>query len=126
VERLPGSSRDRAPSRYLLGAVPLGALVGGVLAVAIVYRIAQTRWAQLDNYALILSGVALAALFSAITSFLLFYSGASHDARRLIFWILGGLGGAQWVYVFGLLSVLIIAGAGAHTLRARSQRARAG
>jgi iron complex transport system permease protein len=92
------------------GAVPLGALVGGVLAVAIVYRIAQTRWAQLDNYALILSGVALAALFSAITSFLLFYSGASHDARRLIFWILGGLGGAQWVYVFGLLSVLIIAG----------------
>ncbi len=92
------------------GAVPLGAFVGGVLAVGIVYRIAQTRWAQLDNYALILSGVALAALFSAITSFLLFYGGASHDARRLIFWILGGLGGAQWVYVFGLLGVLIIAG----------------
>ena len=78
------------------GAVPLGAFVGGVLAVGIVYRIAQTRWAQLDNY--------------AITSFLLFYSGASHDARRLIFWILGGLGGAQWVYVFGLLGVLIIGG----------------
>jgi len=92
------------------GAVPLGAFVGGVLAVGIVYRIAQTRWAQLDNYALILSGVALAALFSAVTSFLLFYSGASQDARRLIFWILGGLGGAQWVYVFGLLGTLIIAG----------------
>lgn len=92
------------------GAVPLGAFLGGVLAVAIVYRIAQTRWAQLDNYALILSGVALAALFSAVTSFLLFYSGASQDARRLIFWILGGLGGAQWVYVFGLLGTMLGAG----------------
>lgn len=93
------------------GAVPAGALVGGVLAVAIVYRIAQTRWAQLDTYALILSGVALAALFSAVTSFLLFYAGASQDARRVIFWILGGLGGAQWFYVLGLLGTLLIAGA---------------
>ncbi len=93
------------------GAVPVGALVGGVLAVAIVYRIAQTRWAQLDTYALILSGVALAALFSAVTSFLLFYAGASQDARRVIFWILGGLGGAQWLYVLGLLGTLLIAGA---------------
>ncbi len=93
------------------GAVPMGALLGGVLAVAIVYRVAQTRWARLDNYALILSGVALAALFSAVTSFLLFYGGASHDARRLIFWILGGLGGAQWLYVLGLLGTLLVAGA---------------
>lgn len=92
------------------GAVPIGAFLGGVLAVAIVYRVAQTRWAQLDNYALILSGVALAALFSAVTSFLLFYSGASQDARRLIFWILGGLGGAQWVYVLGLLGTILVAG----------------
>jgi iron complex transport system permease protein len=93
------------------GAVPAGAFFGGVLAVWSVYRIAQTRWAQLDNYALILSGVALAALFSAVTSFLLFYGGASQDARRLIFWILGGLGGAQWVYVLGLLGALLTAGA---------------
>ncbi len=93
------------------GALPVGAFLGGVLAVTIVYRVAQTRWAQLDNYALILSGVALAALFSAVTSFLLFYGGASHDARRLIFWILGGLGGAQWLYVFGLLSALLLTGA---------------
>lgn len=96
----------------LWGAAPIGAFLGGVLAVGIVYRIAQMRWAQLDNYALILSGVALAALFSAITSFLLFYSGASQDARRLIFWILGGLGGAQWLYVFGLLGTLLVTGAG--------------
>lgn len=92
------------------GTVPLGAFLGGVLAVAIVYRVAQTRWAQLDNYALILSGVALAALFSAMTSFLLFYAGASQDARRVIFWILGGLGGAQWLYVSGLLGTLLLAG----------------
>ncbi|MCX8103840.1 MAG: iron ABC transporter permease [Candidatus Bipolaricaulota bacterium] len=92
------------------GFVPLGAFLGGVLAVAIVYRVAQTRWARLDNYALILSGVALAALFSAVTSFLLFYGGAAHDARRLIFWILGGLGGAQWLYVFGVLGTLVVAG----------------
>lgn len=96
---------------YYWGVVPVGAFLGGVLAVAIVYRVAQTRWARLDNYALILSGVALAALFSAVTSFLLFYAGAAHDARRLIFWILGGLGGAQWFYVVGLLGTLLVVGA---------------
>lgn len=92
------------------GTVPLGALLGGVLVVGIVYRIAQTRLVQLDNYALILSGVALAALFSAITSFLLFYGGGAHDARRIVFWILGGLGGAHWLYVLGLLGTLFITG----------------
>ncbi len=94
-----------------LGALPLGAFLGGLLVVGIVYRIAKTRVAQLDNYALILAGVALAALFSAVTSFLLFYGGASQDARRLIFWILGGLGGAQWLYVLGLVGTLLVTGA---------------
>ncbi len=92
------------------GAVPLGAFLGGLLSVGIVYRIAQTRLAQLDNYALILSGVALAALFSAITSFLLFYSEAAQDTRRLVFWILGGLGGAHWLYVIGLLGTVLVTG----------------
>lgn len=96
---------------YYWGLVPLGAFLGGVLAVTLVYRVAQTRWARLDNYALILSGVALAALFSAVTSFLLFYAGAAHDARRVILWILGGLGGAQWLYVLGVLGTLLIVGA---------------
>lgn len=89
------------------GLVPLGAFLGGLLAVVLVYRVAQTRWAELDNYALILAGVALAALFSALTSFLLFYGGASQDLRRLVFWILGGLGGAQWLYVGGLAIVFL-------------------
>jgi iron complex transport system permease protein len=93
-----------------LGALPLGAFLGGLLVVGIVYRVAKTRVAQLDNYALILAGVALAALFSAITSFLLFYSGATQDARRLIFWILGGLGGTQWLYVLGLGGTLLVTG----------------
>jgi iron complex transport system permease protein len=91
------------------GAVPLGAFLGGLLAVTLVYRLGQTRWAKLDNYALILAGVALAALFSAVTSFLLYYyGGAGQDLRRLIFWILGGLGGAQWLYV-GLLALVLFA-----------------
>lgn len=92
------------------GLVPLGAFVGGLLAVTLVYRLAQTRWAQLDNYALILAGVALAALFSAVTSFLLFYSGASQDLRRLVFWILGGLGGAPWLYVALLAGAFLVIG----------------
>lgn len=90
-----------------VGAVPIGAFLSGLLSVGIVYRIAQTRLAQLDNYALILAGVALAALFSAVTSFLLFYGGASQDMRRLVFWILGGLGGARWLYVVGLLGAML-------------------
>lgn len=78
-------------------ALSLGAFAGGTLVVFIVYRLARLRKGQHFSYTLILSGVALGALFSAITTFLIFLSG--EQMREIIFWIMGNLGRSNWSYL---------------------------
>lgn len=90
-------------------ALPAGAFLGSLLVVTIVYRLSQSHYSRLDNLALILAGVALAALFSAISSFLLFLSN-SDDTRRIVLWVLGGLGGAQWHHVQWLFGAIAAGG----------------
>ncbi len=86
-------------------ALPFGAFFGGLLAVLIVYRLSRTSVGRLDNLTLILAGVALAALFSAVSSFLLFIAD-NEETRRIVFWVLGGLGSAQWAQVQTLLAII--------------------
>ncbi|MBI1743331.1 iron chelate uptake ABC transporter family permease subunit [Candidatus Acetothermia bacterium] len=87
--------------------LPLGAFLGGLLVVLIVYQLSRTPLGRLDNLTLILAGVALAALFSAISSFLLFVAN-NDQTRRIVFWVLGGLGGAQWTHVQLLVWVIVL------------------
>jgi len=77
-----------------LWTLPLAAFGGGVIASAIVLTLVRV----LRNSApekLILAGLAVSFLFSAITSFLIF-SGDSRAAHSVVFWMLGGLGLARW------------------------------
>jgi iron complex transport system permease protein len=89
-------------------ALPAGAFLGAWLVVLIVYRVASSpsafSAARFDNYALILTGVALAALFSAVTSFFIF-TAQSEDLRKIVFWLMGGLGAPRWAYIGPLLAV---------------------
>lgn len=78
-------------------ALPLGAFAGGTAVVFTVYRLAQTRAGENASYTLILSGVALGALFSAITTLLIFLSG--EQMREIVFWIMGNLGRSNWTYL---------------------------
>lgn len=90
--------------------LPIGAFSGGLLVVTLVYRIAHAgAQSRLDNFTLILAGVALAALFSAITSFLLYVSNPE-DIRKIVFWVMGGLGGARWSFVYPVLGVTLVGG----------------
>jgi len=88
-------------------ALPVGSFLGGLLAVAMVYQLSRGRFGRLDNLTLILAGVALAALFSAVSSFLL-YVANNDETRRIVFWVLGGLGGAQWSHVKSLFFIVLI------------------
>ena len=74
-------------------------LVGGLLAAVIVYRLAQERTKKTSVYTLILAGVAVGALFSAVTSFTIFLCSESQKVTDVIFWTMGGLGRANWAYV---------------------------
>lgn len=96
-------------------ALPLGAFFGGAVVVALVYKLAEGRGGKTSIYTLILAGVALGALFSALTSFLIFLAAGSERIREIVFWIMGGLGRANWIYfyilmptvAFGLLVIII-------------------
>ncbi len=74
--------------------LPLGAFAGGALVVAAVYGLAAGRAGGERGVTLILAGVALGALFSAATSFLIFLSG--ERMPEIVFWIMGSLGRVGW------------------------------
>jgi len=88
--------------------LPLGAFIGGSLAVGIVYQLARQRDRRTSVYTLILAGVAVGALFSAITSFLIFLSAGTDRMTDVVFWTMGGLGRANWTYLCVLAPIVAI------------------
>ena len=87
--------------------LPLGAFIGGGLVVGIVYRLAQSGRKGTSVYTLILAGVAVGALFSAVTSFLIYLSSGSDRTTDVIFWIMGGLSRANWPSVWVLAPIVL-------------------
>ncbi len=57
---------------------------------------------------LILSGVAIAAFFSAVTSFMMYISGNS--LQRIVFWIMGAFWNASWNDIYLMAPFAIIGG----------------
>jgi len=71
------------------------AAIGGALAAMVIVFLVSQRGGQLAPTQLILTGVVLAALFSSITSFLLF-KGNPQATQTVLFWLLGSFGSANW------------------------------
>lgn len=89
--------------------LPIAAFIGGMLASIIVISIVHfLRTSSPEK--LILSGLAISFLFTAITNYLIF-SGDSRAAHSIIFWMLGGLGLARWeslpLITFGLIAIFV-------------------
>lgn len=76
-------------------AVSVGAFLGAMLSFVVVFLLAQ-RQGRISSTRLILAGVAVSYLFSAVTSFLTLKAGSGDAARRVLFWLLGGLSGTKW------------------------------
>ncbi len=88
--------------------LPLAAFCGGLIASGIVLALVQSLRTSAPEK-LILAGLAVSFLFSAITNYLIF-AGDSRAAHSVIFWMLGGLGLARWetlpLVVLGLTLIL--------------------
>lgn len=85
--------------------VPLMAFAGALLATALVPAVAvATRSMQADR--LVLSGVAVAFIFTALGNLLVFL-GDPRAANSVVFWMLGGLGLAQWSHLWIPAAVLL-------------------
>lgn len=89
-----------------LWTVPVASILGAFMATGAVMLLAR-RGASLEH--LLLSGVALNALFGAGTSFLLgLTAGQFHVSGQILFWLMGGLENRTWEHVaMGLPGVLL-------------------
>jgi iron complex transport system permease protein len=88
-----------------LMAVPLGAFLGGVAAVAVVIMIARVgRTTPVTT--MLLSGVAVGSFATAITTFWMLRS--PEGMRRAFNWLLGGYTGGGWEPVWIILPYLIL------------------
>ncbi|MDT0378213.1 iron ABC transporter permease [Streptomyces sp. DSM 42041] len=104
----------------LFGAVSLSvaAFAGALLALLVVYATARAG-GRITSVRLVLSGVAIAAVLTAVMDLLLLTSERGNEARTVLAWTLGGLGGVQWDTLWLPASALTL-GIGVLLLRARS------
>jgi iron complex transport system permease protein len=87
--------------------VPAGAFAGAAGAMLLVVRLASRR-GRLDSTSLLLAGVAVSYTLAALTSFVLVFERES--MQSVVFWMMGGLGGASWGRVV-LLAAMFALGA---------------
>ncbi len=80
---------------FRLYAISIAAFLGSSVAFVLVFLLARGRAGQLSPHRLILSGIAVSYLLSAVTS-MLTYLAPDEGLRRVMFWMMGSLSGAQW------------------------------
>lgn len=95
--------------------LPVASFTTALVVTILVYRMSHYGGKTLVNTVL-LTGIALNALASALTGFMIYYASDS-QLRAITFWTLGSLGGATWsnisaVAPFVLTAVLILCGMG--------------
>ncbi len=90
--------------------VPFAAFLGALVSIFTVYNIARVG-NKIPIYNLLLSGVALSAFLSAITSLLMILN--SNETNQILYWMLGSFSGKNWEHVrvafpfisFGILAL---------------------
>jgi iron complex transport system permease protein len=87
--------------------IPVAAFLGALATAVLVYRLARIGPA-VQVATLLLAGIAVAAMISAVISLLMTFSG--QEIRSIYFWLLGGLGARGWQSLVGALP-FIAAGA---------------
>jgi len=75
--------------------VPLAALVGALLSIALVYQLAVVSGSVLDTRVLLLSGVVVGAFAASIMGAIMAVSTAP-EVRNALLWLLGGFDAASW------------------------------
>ncbi|GHF97110.1 FecCD family ABC transporter permease [Streptomyces zaomyceticus] len=98
-------------------ALPAGAFVGALLSLVLVYGLARTG-GTLTSTRLVLAGVAVSYILSALATLLLVVAGRPEQFQEAMYWSLGGLGSARWD-TLALPAVVLAVGVGALLTLAR-------
>jgi len=83
----------------------LFAFAGSVGVTFLVYALAR-RGGRVPTGTLLLTGVAVGAMVSAVTSLILLYR--TNDLKPLVQWLMGSLAGRQWSHVLTILPYVVI------------------
>lgn len=76
-------------------ALAIAAFATGLISVAVVYLAARVR-GRVPPIRLLLAGVAWSSFATALTGFILYLAPDAVQVRGVIFWMMGGLSGADW------------------------------
>ncbi|WP_434710519.1 FecCD family ABC transporter permease [Pseudomonas sp. R1-1] len=85
-----------------------GAFAGAVTAFVLVILLARVSGSANGTGQIILAGIAGSQLFNALTAFLITRSASSEQARGIMFWLLGNLGGVRWPSVWLAVPVALL------------------
>ncbi|WP_048150401.1 FecCD family ABC transporter permease [Methanolacinia paynteri] len=99
--------------------LPLLSFVFGIITIFLVYYVGKVG-NHVPVNTLLLSGIAISAFLSAINSFMMFTGG--QNLQQIMFWMMGGLSGRGWNYIWIIIPFAII-GSLAMITMARSMNA---
>jgi ABC-type Fe3+-siderophore transport system permease subunit len=91
-----------------ISAVPVAAFAGSLIAVAIVYALAQARHRGLSTTVLLLAGVTMNAFFSAVILFVQYFASFA-DTYRTLRWLMGDLDVSSYQPILASLPAAIAA-----------------
>ncbi|MDW5563402.1 MAG: iron chelate uptake ABC transporter family permease subunit [Methanomassiliicoccus sp.] len=101
-------------------AIPAMAFVFSFITLFLVYTISRNRSGYVPVETLLLAGIAIGSLFSALVSAMQYFAG--EKLSGVVFWLMGGLNDATWEQVVISLPAVIL-GCGVITLLARDLNA---
>lgn len=84
-----------------LSTVPLFAFAGSLIIVFVVFNLARTAQQRTSMTHLILAGVAVSSVLSAVVSLLMFLM-PQQGLQGLVFWLMGGFSARSWSHVKAL------------------------
>jgi len=88
-------------------ALSISAFIGALITISIVYTISRVR-GRINITQLLLTGVAIAMIMEAITSFITLSAPNALGLHNATFWMSGSLAGAKWGYLKIPLVVIIL------------------
>jgi iron complex transport system permease protein len=89
-------------------AIPLAAFAGGMGSLLLVYSLSGSGGRR-STLSLLLAGTAVSTFLGAVVALLTFFSG--EQLQQVVFWMMGGFSGRNWLHVLSMLPWLAVGGA---------------
>ena len=92
-----------------INSISVGAFAGSILSGVLVFAIGTQMGKTTSTTRLVLTGMAISTIFSALTNLLIYSADNSNQAKNALFWTIGSLGGAKWdVLLFPFIILVIV------------------